>query len=342
MIRMKNNVYAVILAGGKGSRLWPLSKKGMSKCFIKIGSNKTLIEETSSRILQLFKPREVMFVVDSQQEKPLRKLVKKFPAKNILVEPFGRNTASAVGLAAIGLSPDSIVACFPSDSLIGDAKKYIQTVRSAVEFVSLNPDKMICVGVVPRNAATGYGYMKTARPLGSRIYTIDKFIEKPDQKTADKYCKDSRYLWNTGIYVFRVDTLLESFKKHSPGLYRELLRIKENKNVIQKAYTNMKSISIDYQIMEKAKNLYAIRGDFPWSDLGNWGSMSTFYKKDHNGNILVGKNKIVGAKNSTVLNFGGKVIGVVCAENIVVVSTEEGILVCSKDFVECVKEIGVL
>lgn len=339
---MKKNVYICLLAGGKGTRLWPLSTSTHSKSFIRIGNRKPLIEECIKRIEGFVGKRQILAVLDKAQEKIARKFLKGIPKKNILIEPFGRSTASAVGLAAINLKPEDVMVVLPTDSLIENVKSFRETLRNAIDFVSLNKNTLTCIGVTPKSASTAYGYLKIGLRKKGKVYPIQKFIEKPNKENAKKLIKRSFNLWNAGIFVFKAKDILEAIGRHAPILSRELKKIKSNKKYINKAYSKMQNVSIDYQIMEKAKNLFCAKGEFSWCDLGNWVSVANLFKKDRNKNASFGKVRFLDTKNSFVYNATKNTANAIGLKDSVMVVTENGVLLSGKEDVEKVKRLAAI
>lgn len=336
---MKKNVYAVLMAGGKGTRLWPLSTPGYSKSFVRIGKVPPPIEETISNLAGLIAKKNIIIVVDKAQAGLLKNFTKGIPRKNILVEPFGRSTASAIGLAAIELEPGDIMVVLPTDSLIKGKASFNKAIKAAIDFVEGRENVLLCVGTRPLEASTAYGYIKIKSRERSEVYSIDRFLEKPKKAVARALIKKPDYLWNAGIFVFRAVDILEAMKEHSPLLYRELLRIKKDRKSKKAAYLRMKNVSIDYQIMEKAKNLYCVKGNFSWHDLGNWKSAGKLFKKTKYGNVLLGNATLINTRDSIIYNSEKSPLGAVGLTGMIVVHTKNGTLVCSKKEVELVKEL---
>jgi len=334
-------VYAVLLAGGKGTRLWPLSTGSCSKSFVRIGRRAPLIAETIKRLRGIVDKNRIIVVVDGAQAHLLKKFTGGIPKRNILVEPFGRSTASAVGLAAIKLKPGDIMVVLPTDSLIKERALFRKTISEAVDFVaSRKEDALLCIGVRPREARSGYGYIKAGpRRLGS-VYSIAKFIEKPPAALARKFAGREGYFWNAGMFVFRAETILRAMKKYAPQLSRQLARIRKNKKYKKSAYLRMKNVSIDYQIMEKAKNLYCAVGKFSWCDLGNWKSLGELFKKDKNGNISFGRTVLTDTRDCIVYNSTNRNLGLAGVKGMIAACTENGTLVCGKSEAESVKSIA--
>jgi len=333
------NIYPVLLAGGKGTRLWPLSYERESKSFARIGKMRPLITETIDRLSGLAGKKNIFFVVDEAQKNTLTRFTGSIPARNILVEPFGRSTACAVGLAAIGLHPEAIMAVFPTDALIRENGKFRRVIKKAARFVTSESDALLCVGISPKGASTAYGYIKLGPREKGGVYAVSKFTEKPTMRRAGEFIKSGNYLWNAGMFVFKAKSILGAIKKHAPLLYSGLQEIKKEKRNKRAVYSRMKNVSIDYQIMEKSANLHCVKGDFTWDDLGSWKSMEKLFKKDKSGNARFGKATLLDTKNCIVYNSTGEKLGVVGVSNAIIARTKGGTLVAGKDDAEKVKEL---
>ncbi|MFH1790450.1 MAG: mannose-1-phosphate guanylyltransferase [Candidatus Omnitrophota bacterium] len=338
---MKTGAYAVILAGGKGTRLWPLSGEGASKAFVKIGGNRSLIEETLSNIRGVVNPGKTLFVVDRKQARSFRRLLRAVPGQNVLEEPCGRSTASAVGLAAINRRPEDILIVLPCDAYVGDTVKFRKALLRAVGFVKRNSGAIVCVGIKPAFAASGYGYIGMGKSAGPGVYRVGRFVEKPCVRAAAVLLKKKTFLWNAGIFVFTAGNMLAAMRRHSPVLYRQLMTIKKNRGSIKSVYNRMRNISLDYQVMEKVRNVFCVKGDFAWKDLGNWTSVAVLLEKKES-NFIHGKAALKNTYNSVVYNSQDKPVGVVGARNMVVVNTPDGVLVCAADEAERVKELNLI
>jgi len=334
--------YAVILAGGKGTRLWPFSKKGFSKSFIPLADKAPMVLQTTDRLKGLVKADDILFVADKLQEKAVRKVVGKIRSCKVLVEPFGRSTASAVGLAAIEVKADDLLIVLPTDAFVDNEDRFRETLDKAASFVRDKDGVIMCLGIPPKEPATGYGYIKVGNRARKRIYAIDRFVEKPSKNKAKRLVKHGGYLWNSGIFLFKAKDILSAFKDHSSDLYRQLMRIKADRRTIRSAYSNMKNISIDYQIMEKAQNLYCIKANFVWRDLGNWVSIEKLFNRDRMGNLCLGNVRIMDSRNTSIYNTGRYPVGVIGTDNIVIVNTDHGTLVCGKKHVEKVNKLNLL
>ena len=338
-MKKRGSVYAVLLAGGKGTRLWPLSTPERSKSFIRIGKGRPLIEEVRNRLRGLIPEKNLVIVVNKTQEKLARSIMRGVPKKNILVEPFGRSTASAAGLAAIELEDEDIMAVLPTDALTEDGNAFRKALKEAIRFVRAKNGVIMSVGITPTEPSTAYGYIKLRSRIEGEVYSVNKFIEKPTGRVAAGLIRRRESVWNAGMFIFKAKDFLDACRAHAPILYRELLRIKKDKREKLASYRRMKNVSIDYQIMEKAKNLYCVKGAFSWNDLGNWRSAMEVLKKDKNGNAVFGKANLIGTRNSIVYNTQKSTLGVIGIADAIVVSTKNGTLVCAKKDAEKVKEL---
>ena len=305
-----------------------------------------MIVDTVDRLKKIVPFKNIRFVVDKQQVRILRKTIKGVSAKNIVLEPFGRNTASAIGLATIKLPKGSIMAVFPSDAHIDNDMKFKSTIKKSIDFVDKNIGAIACVGVKPDHPSVDYGYIETSHQPSAISYQpikkVKRFVEKPNLITAKKYIKKNNMYWNAGIYVFKALTMIEAMKKHAKKLHENLVKIKKNKKNLESAYKAMDNVSIDYQIMEKYKKLYCVKAEFKWSDLGTWKTMEKICKKNKKNNIQLGQVKLMDAENVAVYGLDNKKVSIIGVNDIVVVSTDEGVLVSHKDKLNDVNKIGWL
>ncbi len=338
---MGQRVYGVILAGGKGSRLWPLSSRGVSKSFARIPGRAPLVADTLKRLACVVKKNDIYFVVDEAQKKALISAVGNTAKKKAIVEPFGRSTASAVGLAALRFHPDSIMVVVPTDSYIADNAGYRKALKEAVCFCELNSRAVVCIGVKPDHASSSYGYIRVGKKVKGNVYRSERFFEKPDKKKAKTFFEDKKHLWNAGIFVFRTGTILESMKRLSPGLYKGLMAVNLDPRCIERVYRKMRNVSIDYQIMERYDDLYCVMADFGWGDLGNWVSLEKIFSRENKG-AEYGQVMRMDTSNVTAVNLGTKPLAVIGMSDCVVVNSANGVLVCAKKDVEKVKDLGVI
>lgn len=273
----RDNAYAVVLVGGKGKRLRPLSTDVRPKAFLSVTADRrTLFRKTLDRVLKLVDPSHIVVVANRAHLSLVKKDLPKASHKNIILEPVSRNTAPAIALAAdriLRADKDAIMIVLPTDHYVPDADKQISGLRKGLDFVARNEGVMVTVGLKPGFPSTGFGYIEAARSPG--IVKVKRFTEKPDLKTASRYVKGGRHLWNAGIFIFKAGTLLSAVKMHAP-LISECLR----KADIDKAYDKMPDISIDYAVMEKYDNIYCVKGRYGWSDVGGFEALEKVLKKE--------------------------------------------------------------
>jgi mannose-1-phosphate guanylyltransferase len=342
------NYLAFIMAGGGGTRFWPKSRKKTPKQFLPIVGDSPLISQTVERLCS-FAERDNVFIITNEIQKPGTIERVKLQEVNVIAEPFGRNTAPCVGLAAIiaqvKSGDDTVVGIFPADHYITPVEEFDKTVEQAV-LLAEKSDSIVTIGIKPSHPATGYGYIQHGDTVdGCKVnsYKVKRFTEKPDIDTAKNFLEGGGYSWNAGMFFFKAGVVLNELKNQQPKIYNLL---QEFKNSIGKAdeadklcevYEKMPSISFDYAIMEHATSVHVVEATFNWDDVGSWAAVSRHEKMDENGNCIKGDAIIVDSKNNTVESE--KTVALVGVENLVVVDTGDAILVCSKDNCENVKEV---
>jgi mannose-1-phosphate guanylyltransferase/mannose-6-phosphate isomerase len=370
------DIYTVILAGGSGTRFWPLSRETHPKQMLQIVGEDSLLRETIKRIHGFVPARNIWIVTTEDKAQDTRFHIDSLGslAKEIgfINEPFGRNTAPAVGLAALclnRLSPASIMVVLPADHAIPDGRKFLRDLKAAVQ--GAKEDSLVTFGIKPIRPETGYGYIKAAPPskTGSKsLLEVERFFEKPDLKTAKKYLSRGGYFWNSGIFVFKTSQILAEIQTYLPSLYDSLKKMEailfepgkpEKSSLPQSAlsiadqlrragafrdpqlvtlYARLEPISIDYGIMERSPNLRMVPAKFRWSDLGSWVALDEVIKKDKTGNILRGNTVSIGSQNTTIF-AGDRLIATIGLKDMVVVDTPDATLVTPKDRVQDVRKI---
>lgn len=334
-------MHAIILAGGYGKRLWPLSTKENPKQCLKLLGKKTLIEQTKERIEKLV-PKENIFV--STNESIADKIRKILPNLNYVVEPEAKNTAPAIGLSAMKIyneDKESVVIVETSDHYYKDDEKFINHLKLAVKEAKNN--RIVTLGINPTYPSTGFGYIKKGSEINKKTFSVEEFKEKPDKKTAQKYVESKKYLWNSGIFVFKAKTMIKEIKKHMPDLHKGLVKIKESnfkKETIKEVFSNLESISIDYGIMEKTQNLSMIQGDFLWYDVGSFTDLEKIMKNENKDNLIISGNYInLDSKNNIIYSDSKKPTGTVNINNSIIINTKNGLLVCPKGKSQKVKKL---
>lgn len=350
---MKNKLYGVILAGGIGSRFWPLSRETTPKQLLRVVGEESLLKTTIARLSPLVPPGRTCIVTNPKQAEIIRLhlgYAPKAPSPGYVIEPMGRNTAPAIGLAAIELmkkDPGAVMAVLPADHLIGDAGVFRRTLKAACKVA--REGHLVTFGIVPAGPETGYGYIKAGPAVpgsikkydGFRVKSVKRFVEKPDIKRAKRYLKEGGYYWNSGIFVWKAERILEEFKRHLPRVYKKLMAIRDGLDV-EKAYGAMDAISIDHGVLEKAKGVRVIEAGFSWSDMGSWSSLKDVFKADGAGNIMKGRVIDVGSTDSVLL-AAGRLVATIGLKDIILVDTPDATLVCPIDRAQEVKDIvGIL
>jgi mannose-1-phosphate guanylyltransferase len=342
--------YCLIMAGGSGTRFWPRSRVAKPKQYLSLFGDQSLIQESVQRFAN-FIPEDCIYVVSAKsQQEVLESQTTNLPKQNMIYEPVGKNTLPAIGLAALFIAekdPEGILIVSPSDHLIQNDELFKQTIESAV-LIADKKDGIVTIGITPKFPATGYGYVQTAGEIqiGQAIksFAVNKFVEKPNVEVATGYLKDGGFFWNSGIFIFKVSVFLDSVQKYAPELYADLIRIKEHigadsyEEAVDRIYNEVKSISIDYGILEKASNVFLVQGDFVWNDLGSWEEVYKYDKKDENQNAQVGEVVFIDSKNSYVY-APNSLVAVVGLDDVIVVQEGDTILVCKRDRAEDIKAV---
>jgi mannose-1-phosphate guanylyltransferase len=332
-------LHVVVMAGGKGERLWPVSRAGRPKQLISFESDKSLLRATVDRLLPLVEPERVCIVTGSDIAPQVAAELPDLPASNILTEPFGRNTAPCIAYAAAWIArkdQHGIMAIFPSDHAITDTEAFQKTVAFGAQCLQDFPEHLITIGIEPDHPETGYGYIAPSDVMHSDgtlvLRRVAAFHEKPDRMRAQEYIAEG-CLWNAGMFMWSVDTILRDIKRHVPDLYDNLMRLSSSDwqdGDILNFYENARAVSIDYAVMEKAAKVAVIPADFGWNDVGSWDAVGNLPAKDQYGNSVQGKAYFHESRDNVVW-AGGKPIVCIGIENMVVVEGEEAILVCPRN-----------
>lgn len=341
---------ALIMAGGKGTRFWPLSTEEKPKQFLNLIGEDTMIQMTINRIKPII-PIERIFVCTGEMYVDLvKEQLPELPERNIIVEPEGRNTTPCIALSAFIINKyykDSTMVVLPSDHLIKDEDRFRSIINDAYRFVNNNESAIITLGIKPSRSETGYGYIKFGEEKNNlnshQVIKVDAFVEKPDKKTAEEYLDNGSYLWNGGMFIWSAKNILEQIRKYSPDTYEALKDIEEIderwlKYLIKAQYSETEAISIDYAVMEKSRDIYVIPSDFGWDDVGSWEALDRYREKDKFGNVYVGNTKAVDGRNNLIISSSNSVV-VEGLSDIYVIENGGKILVGNKSNVANVKEL---
>lgn len=333
---------SIILAGGSGSRLWPLSREMYPKQLLSIDEDTSLLQQTFTRLLRFMEPSDILTITNIKHYQDIKLQLNKVSRDNVvLAEPLGKNTAPAIACSLEYFSQtseaDDVVIVLPSDHLIKDYLAFDKTVEMAMPLAKMG--YIVTFGIKPSYPETGYGYIKTSKQLGDG-FIVDRFVEKPDTETAEKYLKSGEYYWNGGIFMGKISTFLTEFEKYVPQIFDELpkLNFSQNSQIDYSIYENMPSISIDYAIMEKSNKVALVELQSDWNDLGSWQSLYNVKEKDENGNVLTGKVVVDNVKNSFIYSQK-EVVAVSSLENIILVETEDAIMACDINSSQNVKKL---
>ena len=347
---MTNKCYAVIMAGGRGERFWPLSKKTLPKPFIPLLKKETMIQETVERIKPLI-PEERIIIVLSQDHFPVaQQQLPEIPVENFVIEPFGRDTAACIGLASLYIGrrdKDACMIVLAADHLIADREAFFSTVTASLKFLATD-DYIVTIGIKPTRPETGYGYIELGEMLGSidneSFFRVKKFVEKPRLSTASDYLQSDRYCWNSGMFIWKNATIQKSLSLYMPELWNGLMRIDEclrsekEEEVIEKEFSQFERVSVDYGVLEKSSQVVVIPASFNWDDVGTWTALERVYGLDESDNVVVGKH--VGRDTHGCIIFSqDQLVATLGVKDLVIVQAKDKILVCHKEKAPYLKEI---
>ena len=339
---------ALIMAGGRGERFWPRSRQSLPKQFLSLTDDgKTMIQLTVERILPLVNMEDIYISTNRAYKDLVQQQLPEIPEENILCEPVGRNTAPCIGLGAVHMQKkygDGIMMVLPSDHLIKYTSIFVNTLSDACVVAEQGPN-LVTLGITPDSPETGYGYIKflPERPLG-RAFAVDRFVEKPNLETAKEYVASEQYLWNSGMFIWKISTILDNLREYLPEMYEGLGRIgdavgsEEYEQVLEREFEAFSSESIDYGIMEKAKNIYILTGAFGWDDVGSWLAAGRIKQSNEFGNVINGNVVAVNTRN-TIVQGGEKLIATVGLSDLIVVDTPDALLICEKDSAGDIKKV---
>jgi len=339
----------VIMAGGGGTRFWPHSRRTMPKQFLPITGDEPLLTETAKRLAQSADAKRILVITNAKQLEGSRECLPMVPEENVIGEPVGRDTAPCIGLAAVlsqaQRDDDPVIGIFPADHSIRPAEEFERTV--AVAAGQAQEEGVIAtVGIRPGFPATGYGYIEQGEAVGGTdvpVYSVTAFKEKPDEETARTFLDVGNYSWNAGMFFCRASTALSELKRQQPEIYRRLEAFRPHasgegrEEALATAYADMPSISFDYAIMEGAARVRVVEASFQWDDVGSWAALARHFPADGEGNVVRGDALAVDAHGNTVVS--DRFVGLVGVNDLVVVETQDAILVCSRDRAEEVKKM---
>lgn len=344
--------YVVIMAGGKGERFWPQSRLRRPKHLLPIVGEAPMLTQAVDRLDGLVPPSRVFILTNAEQVEGVRAACPQVPAENIVAEPVGRDTAPAVGLAALLVAERDRGAAFamlPADHVIHDASGFRAVAEAAFAAAEAEP-VLVTIGIRPDHPATGYGYIQRGAELSRQgehaVFDVEQFREKPDLETAQGYVDSGHYLWNAGMFFWQVEAITTALKAHAPELSAGLDGIREARAAghtleaaLERRYGELPKISIDYAVMEKADAVRVVPSAFDWDDVGAWPAVARHYPADAAGNVARGQAVFEASGNNIVFTEGGHLVGLVGVDDLIVVQTGDATLVCARDQAQKVKQL---
>lgn len=340
---------AVIMAGGRGERFWPRSRTGCPKQFLSLTSDgETMIQKTVNRLKGLVSPEDVFVVTNESYAGLVKEQLPELPEENILLEPAARNTAPCIALAAMVIKKkygESTMLVLPSDHLIKFNQMFIDTLKTAVS-AAQKGSRLVTIGITPTYPETGYGYIHFGEGDSSEpmIYSVKRFVEKPNIELAKEYYNSGEYLWNSGMFVWKVSSIEENIRRFLPDMQEGMDRIYEAAGTegfnaaVAEVFPKFRSESIDFGVMEKASEVCTLPGNFGWDDVGNWLALERINRTNEYGNMVQGDVISINTKN-TIVCGGKKLIATVGIEDLVIVDTDDALLICAKDSTQDVKKV---
>lgn len=345
------NKFAVILAGGGGTRFWPLSRQETPKQLLNISGNDIMLNDTIVRYEGVIPLENTVVVTNKSQSALLESIMhSSVPRNNILVEPVARNTAASILLAALFIEKnhgDSLMIVLPSDHYITDEAQFKKTLDEACS-VAILSDKIVTIGIKPTFPSTGYGYISfDQEPTMTKpcsVYVVAEFVEKPNFNKAQGYLASGNYLWNSGMFIWKTSVIIDNFKRYLPRLYKTLLPLYDHmgtsreQEIINAIYPTLQNISIDYGILERSDEVVVVSGDFGWNDVGSWDALGAIFPPDASGNIV--KANHLGLQTQNTIVYGnGRLITTIGVDGLIIADTEDALLICTKDRAQSVKDI---
>lgn len=340
---------ALIMAGGKGTRFWPLSTEEKPKQFLKLIGQNTMIQTTVDRIRSIIPEERIFICTGEKYFKLVREQLPLIPERNIILEPEGRNTTPCIALSALIIEryyKGARMVVLPSDHLINNEEEFRNILQEADDFVKNNQEAIVTLGMNPSRPETGYGYIKygsQVKEVGCRnIIKVDKFVEKPDKETAENYLKEKCYLWNGGMFIWSIQNIINEIKRYSSNTYEalhEIGEIEEDKlqEFTNKVYSMTEAISIDYSVLEKSKNIYVIQSNIGWDDIGTWRAIERYKEKDKDNNIINDNVLALESKSNMTINNDKKVI-MIGIKDIMTVETDDSIFIVNKEYMDNLRD----
>ncbi len=343
-----NDFYALIMAGGSGTRFWPASRKKLPKQFLRLKDDSdSLIRMTHKRVLKIFPETNIFYVANRNYVELIKNEIEGISNSNLIIEPLPRNTAPAIGLSAAMIhkkNNNAIIAVLPSDHFIEKEELFVNILKTAYR-VSAD-GSIVTIGITPNRPETGFGYIRKGALIetidGIEVNGVEAFVEKPNRQKAIEYISTGRYLWNAGIFIFKAERILSEMKRLMPETFDAIMKtvdlINKDPQKAEEEFSKIQSISIDYGIMEKVQGIRVIPADINWSDVGSWGAMRDILPRDHYGNANIGENILIDCQDCLVRS-SGRLVAVIGMNNVAVIETENAVLVIPIERSQDVKKV---
>lgn len=343
-------LHTVVMAGGSGTRFWPVSRKELPKQFLTLFGEQSLIQQAVHRCSELSTADSTWIVTNSAHAVETGRQLPELSADHILIEPCGRNTAPCIAIAAARLladDPDAIMLVTPADHLITPNEAFISAIQMAMATVENDPSRLCLLGIVPTRPATGYGYIELGGELtgSDRVFDVVQFREKPDVDTAQKFIDAGNFLWNSGIFVWRADTILKALEQHSPEVVEVLNRFRHHAGTaewslaLEREFSNMPKISIDFAVLEHSNDVCVLEAPFEWDDVGSWSAFVRVNSQDENGNTVRGRHVGVETSNCAIFSSDEHLVTTIGLDGCVVVHTKDATLVAKIDDGAAIKDL---
>lgn len=342
------HIFAVVLAGGRGERFWPISTEAQPKAFLRLVGSESLLQATVRRVRLLLPWTQIVVIVEERHADLVREQLPELPVANLLLEPQGRDTAAAIGLASLHLDrldPDAIMIVLPADHYVPDGEAFAVVLRRAIRLLALHQDWVVMFGIPPARPETGYGYLEVGEPLASSpgAFRVRRFLEKPDRQTAERLSTDGYHYWNSGIFLWRNGAIQHLFARHMPEVWAGLCRIRESwgsQEALVREYGAFQKQSVDYGVLERmTEGVAMVEANFAWDDLGAWDALARVLPVDDSGNVIVGEVQSLDTTQSVIVSTGLRV-ATVGLSGIIVVASKDGVLVCPRERVQEVRRIA--
>ena len=340
---MSNSFYALVLAGGTGERFWPLSRRATPKQFLRLFSNRSLIEETVSRLDGFVPSQNILILTNQEQEATVRKTLPNHPEHNIFAEPAKRDTAAAIALG-VGIiasrNPSATMAVLPADHRISDVKAFQADLKSAAQVAERGGD-LITIGIAPSWACPGFGYIERGKPVyNSQFFEVVRFREKPNPDLAESFVRSGNFYWNAGMFIWSVNSILTEFNRHAPDLAEFVAAIRnsaDRANILKDRFATLRKTSIDYAVMEKASRVLVKPAQFDWDDIGSWTAVAKYLEQFPGKNAANCAVTIQESSNNIIFTDSRTHVALLGVHDLVVVRTDDAVLVCHRHDVEKIK-----